>query len=179
MSAFLCSNDTLNALTTYLSIKANSRFDSLDDTIRRIGYQISDSDRANAYALRVRELRNAGRTSEQIIFQILLDDNIASLKARYPNDYTKWNWEDYAYQPSRAVKEWIRHKQTARLIGIASCYSYQSCEHDEWRDSPGCKVLDAIRYYLLQDFESCSGFANSQRLWDFNEETETASTLNI
>ena len=169
MSAYLCSNDTLNALTTYWAFKTTEGLDDLYSSLNRIHHQIMDDDRAHAYLKYITNLRAVGRDERDITFQLLLDENIKSLQARYPSKWDTWDSSTYFYKSSPSVKRWILTNKTGLLVGIVNNYTYQSCEHDSWQDSPGYLLVEGIRGHLLQDFRRSCIDDPSERIWDFTE----------
>ena len=75
------------------------------------------------------------------IFPLVVRENVRSLKARYPSYPDMWEGADkMAYSPQHA-----EDAPLAQRLKALHCYSYQSCEHNEWER---CKVRRAVREAL-------------------------------
>tara|TARA_Y100000401_G_scaffold70659_1_gene56739 strand:- start:3 stop:542 length:540 start_codon:yes stop_codon:yes gene_type:complete len=98
----------------------------------------------------------------KMIFNILLRENQNSLLARYPNDKDYAERPSYKYLMSNCVVHWNDHNQLGYLVGIMNNYDYQSCEHENYKDSLGHAILNQIRDFLLKEFKL-------GEIWDFNE----------
>lgn len=81
------------------------------------------------------------------VANMLLLENIKSVSHRYPN-------ESSATLPGPNVKEIIKPSDFARghwdrfdpvqVLKSCSCYSYQACEHDEWKASESHSFIKAL-----------------------------------
>jgi hypothetical protein len=89
--------------------------------------------------------------------QLLLTENVRSVRYRYPNDDA-----DSLPGPIDQVRIWRYRFQPiaqdlnpAWVVKAAKCLSYQSCEHPEWEASPAKAILEAIAedalYALIDD----------------------------
>lgn len=159
MSAFLCSDDALSAITTYWHWRSThgTYASGPDAELNRISYRFLDPDHRASYLSRIAELRAKLLTPEQIVFQLLLEENQASLAARYPGNEDYRSADGYAYKRSALVLRWLNSAQHWKLIGIVNGYEYQSCEHDDWRDSAGYLLCEAIKDWLLRDWMTDCG----------------------
>jgi len=97
---------------------------------------------------------------ESILFELLISDNLDSLRARYSDcrelsrgkliDY--WTSETMEYQDPKLEK--ISNKDIENIIGS---YTYQSCEHEGFKTSHGfriCKmIIDKINEVLPVEFQ--------------------------
>ena len=72
--------------------------------------------------------------------------------ARYPND-KDYERPSYKYLMSNCVVHWNDHNQLGYLVGIMNNYDYQSCEHENYKDSLGYAILNQIRDFLLKEFK--------------------------
>ena len=70
----------------------------------------------------------------KIVFNTLLRENKNSLNARYSNPTDMFR-DSYIYRLSNSVVYWIDKKQSGYLVGIVNNYDYQSCEHDNYKNS--------------------------------------------
>lgn len=165
MSAYLTSNDVLNALATYfhesnkkgylrssyeLCIYESIKSDHKHMTEKQIG------DLANSLVNLDYELTYPGNKTHTIavlVFDQLLKENKNSLKALYPNDSDMWQ-NDYKFKPSQQVITWVLDRNIeglAMLASMANGYYYQSCEHNGFKTSPAYFLLKDIQNSLLRD----------------------------
>jgi len=182
MSAYLCSDDTLNALSTYWFIKSGKTWDdpSKSQTYKRamrvcfrdsyFENRTDSKDFLKIYAdfenyideLFERSLKNSNNNLYELVFNTLLTENKNSLNARY-SDPTDMFRDSYIYRLSNCVVNWIENNQSGYLVGIVNNYDYQSCEHPNHENSLGYAILNQIKDYLLEDMKLGD-------IWDFNEQ---------
>ena len=183
MSAYLCSDDTLNALSTFYYIKSGKtdeeRKSNILRAIRRVNKKSWYERQKVAKSFEDRMKLHAkfdkfcdglydiwlDQYSEgsfyKMIFNILLRENQNSLMARY-NDKDYAERFSYNYVHSNCVNYWDDHKQLGYLVGIINNYDYQSCEHDNYKNSLGYAILDQIKEMLLDELKL-------GEIWDFDE----------
>ena len=188
MSAYLCSDDTLNALSTFYYMKSGKTDDERKSNILRAIRRVNkDSwyknqkevikapmetfeDRMKLHAKfdkfcdGVYDIWYHQYSNEciyEVIFNILLRENQNSLMARY-NDKDYSERPSYVYRMSNVVNYWDDHKQLGYLVGIINNYDYQSCEHGNYQDSLGYAILDQIKELLLKELQL-------GQIWDFDE----------
>ena len=188
MSAYLCSDDTLNALSTFYYMKSGKTDDERKSNILRAIRRVNkDSwyknqkevikapmetfeDRMKLHAKfdkfcdGVYDIWYHQYSNEciyEVIFNILLRENQNSLMARY-NDKDYSERPSYVYKMSNCVNYWDDHKQLGYLVGIINNYDYQSCEHGNYQDSLGYAILDQIKELLLKELQL-------GQIWDFDE----------
>ena len=188
MSAYLCSDDTLNALSTFYYMKSGKTDDERKSNILRAIRRVNkDSwyknqkevikapmetfeDRMKLHAKfdkfcdGVYDIWYHQYSNEciyEVIFNILLRENQNSLMARY-NDKDYAERSSYNYVHSNCVNYWDDHKQLGYLVGIINNYDYQSCEHGNYQDSLGYAILDQIKELLLKELQL-------GQIWDFDE----------
>ena len=188
MSAYLCSDDTLNALSTFYYMKSGKTDDERKSYVLRA---IRKSNKKRWYENQEQVIKAPTKTFEdrmklhakfdkfcdglydiwldqysegnfyKMIFNILLRENQNSLMARY-------NDKDYAERPSymiiksNCVNYWDDHNQLGYMVGIINNYDYQSCEHENYEDSLGYAILNQIKDMLLESLKLGD-------FWDFNE----------
>lgn len=183
MSAYLCSDDTLNALSTFYYLKSGKTDEERKSHVMRA---IRNTNRDSFY-----ERQQIAETFEdrmklrakfdnfcdglydiwldqysegsfyKMIFNILLRENQNSLMARY-NDKDYAERLSYNYVHSNCVNYWDDHKQLGYMVGIINNYDYQSCEHDNYKNSLGYAILDQIKEFLLKELQL-------GEIWDFDE----------
>ena len=183
MSAYLCSDDTLNALSTFYYMKSgktdDERQSSILRAIRRVNKNPWYEKKKVAKSFEDRMKLHAkfdkfcdglydiwlDQYSEgnfyKMIFNILLRENQNSLMARY-NDKEYAERPSYIYRMSNVVNYWDDHNQLGYLVGIINNYDYQSCEHDNYKNSLGYAILDQIKEMLLDELKL-------GEIWDFDE----------
>ena len=147
MSAFLTSKKDLSTIAyIWAQIFADSKKVSFENVV-------SNKD----HAARLLEFNI---NIENIIFELLIDTNLDSLRARYSDcrelsrgkliDY--WTPETMEYQEPKLEK--ISNKDIENIIGS---YTYQSCEHEGFKTSYGFKIckmiIDKINEVLPKEFQ--------------------------
>ena len=188
MSAYLCSDDTLNALSTFYYMKSGKtdaeRKSNILRAIRRVNKDSwyknqkevikapmeTFEDRMKLHAkfdkfcdgaYDIWFYQYSNQSIYQVIFNILLTENQNSLMARY-NDKDYAERSSYNYVHSNCVNYWDDHNQLGYLVGIINNYDYQSCEHENYQDSLGYAILDQIKELLLREVQL-------GEIWDFDE----------
>lgn len=158
MSAYLTSNEDLSTLATYWLAKANDAR-TFGDTKSSLTYAIYHSfrilKRSTTWGVA------AGKTAEilktarpgPVIFQLLLEENLASLKYRYPDSDTFWDHSGYRFREDAAVQRWMNNRTTGQVVPLVRSYEYQSCEHPEWEASIAYQLCQQIRHFLLLDLQ--------------------------
>lgn len=183
MSAYLCSDDTLNALSTFYYIKSGKTDDERKSHVMR-AIRTTNKDSfykrhriAETFEDRMKLRAKFDKFCDglydiwldqysegnfyKMIFNILLRENQNSLMARYVDkDYAERL--SYNYVHSNCVNYWDDHKQLGYMVGIINNYDYQSCEHDNYKNSLGYAILDQIKEMLLDELKL-------GEIWDFDE----------
>ena len=183
MSAYLCSDDTLKALSTFYYMKSGKTDDERQSSILRAIRRVNkkswyDKQKlANSFEDRMKlhakfdEVCNglfdiwyyqySNECIYEVIFNILLRENQNSLMARY-NDKEYAERPSYIYRMSNVVNYWDDHNQLGYMVGIINNYDYQSCEHDNYKNSLGYAILQQIKDMLLDELKL-------GEIWDFDE----------
>ncbi len=183
MSAYLCSDDTLNALATYWFIKSGNSWDdpSKSQVFKRALRTVNKEyfyktrgefckDPLKLYAdfqhyideYYDELLKSSHNDLYELVFDTLLLENKNSLNARYSNPTDMFR-DSYIHRLSNCVVNWVDNKQSGYLVGIVNNYDYQSCEHENYEKSLGYAILNQIKNYLLEDMKL-------GEIWDFNEQ---------
>ena len=188
MSAYLCSDDTFNALSTFYYLKSGKTDEERKSHVMRA---IRSVERDRWYENQETMISVPTETFEdrmklrakfdkfcdglydiwldqysegnfyKMIFNILLRENQNSLMARY-NDKDYAERLSYNYVHSNCVNYWDDHNKLGYLVGIINNYDYQSCEHDNYKNSLGYAILDQIKEMLLDELKL-------GEIWDFDE----------
>lgn len=161
MSAYLTSNDTLSALVSYWehSTRVHSRI-GLHEQLTR-AYAAASDRRGTGWASswahnQVTALLKDHPSACHAAFALLLQENINSLAALYPDHEEMWSDANtYRFRHSAAVQRWVNCRPFGHghLVGMARGYSYQSCEHKGWSGSEAYQIIEQIRTGLLIDLE--------------------------
>lgn len=140
MSAYICDPRTIDYLVTWAT-------HTRDLTVYLpAGFPATDYDRARSDRLGLASRLNLRELTPDELGQILLAENVRSVRARYPNDAPdnlpgpcdKRRVFAYRFQP-------VAHQLAAWVVTSADCLRYQSCETDDYEQTLGYKVLQAIR----------------------------------
>ena len=185
MSAYLCSDDTFNALSTFYYMKSGrtdaERKSSILRAIRSVEkdswYERNQGEGVQTYEHRLKLHADFDKFCDglfdiylhqysngciyQTIFDILLRENQNSLMARY-NDKEYAERLTYVRRMSNVVNYWDNNNQLGYLVGIIDNYDYQSCEHDNYKNSLGYAILQQIKDMLLDELKL-------GEIWDFDE----------
>jgi hypothetical protein len=78
---------------------------------------------------------------------MLIRENVASIRYRYPNWTDLPDPDDYHWERFRLVgyafKSSVEH--LSQVFMAISCYEYQTCEHPEWEESYAKLICDRMR----------------------------------
>lgn len=78
--------------------------------------------------------------------QMLWDENIKSVHARYPDDELDQLpgpiGETFVFQYSHCYS---RRIDPVQVLKACSCYEYQTCEHEEWEASEAKAFIDSLK----------------------------------
>lgn len=169
MSAYLSSNDTINALVTYWSDSASHRnYTTPKDSLCRafaMAKLAQEESRAYPHDWAEEQTMKAITEyggAEKAAFALLLLENVKSLISRYPDDDEMF--EDaylYRFNRSAQVMRWLHYAPLGHgfLVGMVKGYVYQSCEHESWEQSAAFQLCKQIKDFLLSDLErrDCNG----------------------
>lgn len=131
MSAFLCSARHLSSLVNAYAAFCPRVYRS--DAARFLAAY------APSYAVpRAEAERAEDVTVEDAVFAMLLEENLASLGYRYGAKTDEDVAADYVYDPKAEPASIVA------AFKAVSCYQYQACEHDGWKDSKACEFTTAL-----------------------------------
>lgn len=186
MSAYLASNDAISALITYWERSAShGNYTTPLEQLTRA--HAAASDRAgngwNHYQADTDTralVREHGGSVTAAAFALLVAENVSSLQARYPDSPDMWSGAElYRFCPSASVQLWIYYSPQGHgnLVGMASSYAYQACEHDGWERSPAFQLIEQIRGFLLRDLErrDCRDMGNQSASFQEPESSTPAA----
>ena len=172
MSAHLTDQDCINALATFwYEYHKQPRSESPQNALER-AFLIANEEVStkkdyfdNQNELRYRAIRlieanqdvYKGLASCKVIYDILLNENVRSLMARYPDDskepLTSRIWyNEYEFKKSSTIVKWVNERNSKGLLMIYQMlqgWDYQSCEHFEYRNSVAYQIKEQIQYGIL------------------------------
>ena len=161
MSAYLSSADCISALATYWEESLiRRRYSSPADEIgRAIGCASMAQGKGFPFDSYEKGRKLVGLASNQpasVVFELLLAENVASLKARYPDSPDMWQAaKAYRYKPSAYVRSLFnRGLGHGTIVGMLRGFKYQACEHDAWPTSIGYQLCEQISAQLLEHLRS-------------------------
>lgn len=92
------------------------------------------------------QLKGYDDESRRAVGQMLWDENVKSVMARYPSDSPEElpgpGLPTYQYEPANVC--WMKMDPVQVLKAVA-CYEYQSCEHAEWGTSSAQVFVHTLR----------------------------------
>ena len=167
MSAHLTDQDCLNALATFWyeyhkQPKSESPQQALERAFLIAPEQMSIKKDyfENQNELRYRAIRlieaqqpvYKGLASCRVVFDILFNENVRSLEARYPDDYQDMISSNYEFKKSSTIVKWVNDRESRGLLMVWQMlrgWEYQSCEHFEFKNSVAYQIKLQIEYGIL------------------------------
>lgn len=140
MSAYVVAREHIDILLKAAFVYVNAgpiqghRLSWFTEDPEVVGYE-------RAYATR-REL-DLGNADE--VGRMLLEENIASVCARYEDDTA----DQYEHLLAYTYRDPVYTPTVVEAIKAVKCYRYQSCEHDGWRDSQASRFHDRLLAELI------------------------------
>jgi hypothetical protein len=74
------------------------------------------------------------------IYKALAEANVRSVCHRYADDSAD-NYSDLLRVPKHSPVQY----SPIQIVKLCDCLDYQSCETEDWRESPECKLLENIK----------------------------------
>ncbi len=188
MSARLTDQDCINALATFwYEYHKQPRSESPQNALERAfviaNEEVSTKkdyfDNQNELRYRAIKLIEAqqdyykGLASCRVVYDILLNENIRSLKARYPDDSKEplksriW-YNEYEFKKSSTVVKWVNDRDCKGLLMVYQMlqgWDYQSCEHFEYRNSVAYQIKEQIQYGILDILKKVHCPNDEDRVW--------------
>ena len=188
MSAHLTDQDCINALATFwYEYHKLPNSESPQNALERafviakeeISLKEDYFDNQNELRYRAIKLIEAQQdvykrlASCRVIYDILLNENIRSLKARYPNDSKEplksriW-YNEYDFKKSSTVTKWVSERDSRGLLMVWQMlrgWSYQSCEHHEFRNCVAYQIEQQIQYGILDILKKVHCPEDKDRVW--------------
>ena len=114
-----------------------------------------------------------GLASCRVIYDILLNENIRSLKARYPDDIKEplenriW-FNEYDFKKSSTVVKWVSDRDPKGLLMLWQMlkgWEYQSCEHFEFQNSVAYQIKQQIQDGILNILQKKFCINDEDNVW--------------
>nr|BAR21397.1 hypothetical protein [uncultured Mediterranean phage uvMED] len=188
MSAHLSDQDCINALATFwYEYHKQPRSESPQQAIER-AFLIAEEEVSikkdyfeNQNELRYRAIKlieaqqpvYKGLASCRVVYDILLNENIRSLKARYPDDSKEplksriW-YNEYDFKKSSTIVKWVNDRDSRGLLMLWQMlqgWEYQSCEHFEFKNSVAYQIKQQIQHGLLNTLKKRFCPNDEDRVW--------------
>ena len=172
MAAHLTDQDCINALATlWCEYHKLPRNESPQAALERafvvaeeeVSTKLGYFEQQNDFRLRAESLIKAqqpvykGLAACRVVYDLLLNENIRSLQARYPDDIKEplenriW-FNEYNFKKSSTVTKWVSERDSRGLLMVWQMlrgWEYQSCEHYEHRNSVAYQIKQQIEYAIL------------------------------
>lgn len=188
MSAHLTDQDCINALSTFwYEYHKQPRNESPQQALER-AFLIAKEEISlkkdyfeNQNELRYRAIRlieaqqdvYKGLASCRVVYDILLNENIRSLEARYPDDSKEplksriW-YNEYDFKKSSTIVKWVNDRDSRGLLMLWQMlqgWEYQSCEHFEFKNSVAYQIKQQIQDGLLNTLKKRFCPNDEDRVW--------------
>ena len=198
MSAHLTDQDCINALATFwYEYHKQPRNERPGQALER-AYLIAEEEVSlkKDYFERMEDFRL--RASDQIeaqkpvykalapcrvVYDLLLNENVRSLQARYPDDSKEplkdriW-YNEYEFKKSSTVTKWLSDRDPKGLMMVWQMlqgWEYQSCEHYEFRNSVAYQIKQQIEYGILNTLKKIHCPNDEDRVWTSWEDPQLDS----
>ena len=115
------------------------------------------------------ELRYSEDDRAAEVAQMLWDENIASINARYPDtiDHPEKMpgtvGENYTIARADFRRPYM-HRDPVEILKACDCYEYQSCEHAGWQESEAYAFIQALRRKMIRQLP---GYEDAT--WDIDD----------
>ena len=119
----------------------------------------------------------------RVVYDLLLNENVRSLQARYPDDSKEpltdriW-YNEYEFKKSSTVTKWLSDRDPKGLMMIWQMlqgWEYQSCEHYEFRNSVAYQIKQQIEYGILNTLKKIHCPNDEDRVWTSWEDPQLDS----
>ena len=119
----------------------------------------------------------------RVAYDLLLNENVRSLQARYPDDMEEplqdriW-YNEYHFKKSSTVTKWLSERDPKGLMMIWQMlrgWEYQSCEHHEFRNSVAYQIKQQIEYGILDILKKIHCPDDKDRVWTSWEDPQLDS----
>ena len=114
-----------------------------------------------------------GLASCRVIYDILLNENIRSLQALYPDDFKEllenrmW-FNEYDFKKSTTVVKWVSDRDPKGLLMLWQMlkgWEYQSCEYFEFQNSVAYQIKQQIQNGILNILQKKFCINDQDNVW--------------
>ena len=126
--------------------------------------------KAIVQAIKESDLKTYHGLTREEAAELLYDENVKSLHARYGDKLSSTEKGDYLRRVKGKGWEYIAFPNSSPLsiIKINKCWQYQSCEHEGHEETKAWKLTDAI---ISRQIDELPGY--DQAPWGLDDEPET------
>ena len=198
MSAHLTDQDCINALATFwYEYHKQPRSEAPQHALERafiiaqeeVSTKEDYFERMNDLGSRATRLIEASQPVYKalapcrVVYDLLLNENVRSLQARYPDDMKEplqdriW-YNEYEFKKSSTVTKWVFERDAKGLMMIWQMlqgWEYQSCEHHEFRNSVAYQIKQQIEYGILETLKKIHCPNDEDRVWTSWEDPQLDS----
>jgi len=193
MSAHLTDQDCINALATFWYEYHNQPRNERPEQALERAYVIALEEvslkkdyfeRMEDFRLRASKQIEAhkpvykGLASCSVVFNLLFNENVRSLQARYPDDYQDMISSNYEFKKSSTITKWLSNRDPRGLMMVWQMlqgWEYQSCEHYEFRNSVAYQIKEQIEYGILNTLKKIHCPNDEDRVWTSWEDPQLDS----
>lgn len=200
MSAHLTDQDCINALATFwYEYHKLPRSEAPQQALERafiiaqeeVSTKEDYFERMNDLSSRATKLIKAqepvykGLAACRVVYDLLLNENVRSLQALYPNDMKEplqdriW-YNEYDFKKSSTVTKWLSERDPKGLMMIWQMlrgWEYQSCEHHDFRNSVAYQIKQQIEYGILDTLKKIHCPDDKDRVWTSWKDPELDSNV--
>ena len=158
MSAHLTDQDCINALATlWYEYHKLPRSESPQAALERAFVIATEARERAEQLIKANQQAYKGLAACRVVYDLLLNENVRSLQALYPNDMKEplkdriW-YNEFDFKKSSTVTKWVSERDSRGLLMVWQMlqgWSYQSCEHFEFRNSVAYQIEQQIQYAIL------------------------------
>ena len=158
MSAHLTDQDCINALATlWYEYHKLPRSESPQAALERAFVNATEARERAEQLIKANQPVYKGLAPCRVVYDLLLNENVRSLQALYPKDMKEplqdriW-YNEFDFKKSSTVTKWVSERDSRGLLMVWQMlqgWSYQSCEHFDFRNSVAYQIEQQIQYAIL------------------------------
>ena len=158
MSAHLTDQDCINALATlWYEYHKLPRSESPQAALERAFVIATEARERAEQLIKANQQAYKGLAACRVVYDLLLNENVRSLQALYPNDMKEplkdriW-YNEFDFKKSSTVTKWVSERDSRGLLMVWQMlqgWSYQSCEHHKFRNCVAYQIEQQIKYAIL------------------------------
>ena len=182
MSAHLTDQDCINALATFwYEYHKLPRNEAPQQALERACVIATEAREMAEQLIKANQPAYKGLAACRVVYDLLLNENVRSLQALYPNEWKTplqdriW-YNEYDFKKSSTVTKWLSERDPKGLMMIWQMlrgWEYQSCEHFEFRNSVAYQIKQQIEYGILDTLKKIH--CPNDRVWTTWEDPQLDS----